>query len=90
MAKRFQWSDRKNAWLRKNRGISFEEVSEAIAYKLLDVRMNKSSQHCGQKIFIVDIENYPWVVPFHETKEKIFLITAFQDRKLKEEFGYEG
>ena len=60
-----------------------------MAHKLLDVRMNKSSQHHGQKIFIIDIDGYPWVVPFRETKEEIFLITAFPDRKLKEEFGYE-
>ena len=90
MPKRFQWSERKNAWLRKNREISFEEVVAAIAHKLLDIRVNKSSQHRGQKIFIVEIENYPWIVPFRETKEGIFLITAFPDRKLKEEFGYEN
>lgn len=88
--KQFGWSDRKNQWLIKHRGISFEEIVEAISERLLDVRENKSLRHPRQKIFIVDIEQYPWVVPFRETKAEIFLITAFPDRRLKEEFGYEN
>lgn len=87
--KRFRWSDRKNEWLKKHRGISFEEVVESIGKRLLDVKENKSLSHRGQRIFVVDIENYPWVVPFHETRAEIFLMTAFPDRRLKEEFGYE-
>lgn len=87
---RFRWSDRKNEWLKKNRGVSFEDVVEAIGHRLLDVRENKSLKHHGQKIFIVDIENYPWVIPFRETKAEIYLMTAFPDRRLKEEFGYEN
>ena len=75
--------------MKKNRGISFEDVMKAVAKKLLDVRQNKNFKHGIQKVFIVDIRNYPWVVPFYETEEEIFLITAFPDRKLKEEFGYE-
>ena len=88
--KLFRWSIRKNQWLRKHRGISFEEVVEAISKRLLDVRESKSLKHPRQNIFIVDIEQYPWVVPFREVKEEIFLITAFPDRRLKEEFGYEN
>ena len=89
MIKRFRWSGKKEEWLKKNRGISFEEVMGAIAERLLDVRVNRSLRHQDQKIFIVDIRYYPWVIPFRETKDEIFLITAFPDRKLKEEFGYE-
>lgn len=87
--KRFRWSKTKNEWLKKHRGISFEKVVETIGHKLLDVRENKSSKHQKQMIFVVEIQGYPWVVPFAETEEEIFLMTAFPDRQLKEEFGYE-
>ena len=64
-------------------------MAEAIAKDLLDVRINKASKHKNQKIFIVEMRHYLWVIPFRETKEEIFLITAFPNRRLKEEFGYE-
>ena len=85
--KKFTWSEKKNKWLKKHRNISFEEVLERIADHILDVKGN--IKHKDQKLFIIDIHNYPWVVPFKETKDEIFLITAFPDRRLKEEFGYE-
>jgi uncharacterized DUF497 family protein len=87
MGKKFRWSKRKNHFLRTERGISFEEIVEAMAQgRLLDVRENKSRNHRGQRIFIVDVHDYPWVVPFDETETEIILKTAFPNRKLKNEF----
>jgi len=82
----FRWKEQKNAWLKRTRGISFEEVVEAISLTLLDVRANKSVNHPQQKVFIVRINGYPWVVPFKETEKDIELITAFPDRRLVKEF----
>ncbi|MCH7479176.1 MAG: toxin [SAR324 cluster bacterium] len=90
MSKRFSWSERKNRVLKEKRGISFERIVEEIPGALLDVRENPSGKHPNQRIFILNIENYPWVVPFEETAEAIFLITAFPDRRLKREFDLES
>jgi len=55
--KKFSWSVRKNKWLKEHRNISFEEILEKISSHLLDVRENL--KHKNQKIFIVNINNYP-------------------------------
>lgn len=88
MEKSFSWSESKNAWLKRERGVGFEEIVEAIAEDLLDVRENSSRGHRNQRVFIVRIGNYPWVVPFQETEREIVLITAFPDRRLKTEFDF--
>ena len=85
--KRFTWSHKKNEWLIENRKISFDAILQAIGSSLLDVRMNRSSKHKNQKIFIVNIDGYPWIIPFKESNEEIHLITAFPSRDLKEEFN---
>lgn len=90
MRKSFRWSEEKNSWLKEHRGVSFEEVVEAISGRLLDVRANKKPKYSSQRVFIVNIDNYPWVIPFDESETEIFLITAFPDRKLLKEFRFES
>lgn len=70
MEKSFSWSERKNAWLIKARGVGFEEIVAAIAEDLLDVRENSSRGHRHQRVFIVRIGNYPWVVLFRNHSRK--------------------
>ena len=86
MEKKFAWDDEKNEWLKKNRDLSFEEVVVEIGRNLLDVRENKSKKHQDQKVFILLIDNYTWVVPFEESENEIRLVTAFPDRRLLKEF----
>ncbi|MBL6990275.1 MAG: toxin [Bacteriovoracaceae bacterium] len=89
MGKQFLWQKAKDQWLLKKRGISFEDVLEGIANNLLDVRENTSKHHGDQMVFIINFNNYPWVVPFKETEKAIILLTAFPDRRLTKEFGFE-
>ncbi len=36
----------------------------------------------SQQIYIVEIENYAWIVPFVETEETVFLKTIIPSRKM--------
>ena len=63
------------------RGISFEVLSYAIqSGGLLDVLKQ------NQKLFIVLVDGYVYVVPFIETDDKVFLKTAFPSRKATKKY----
>lgn len=73
--------------LRKERGISFEEVTAALNCALLDVVSHPNQQQYGhQRMFIVEIRDYAYVVPFVEDQEQIFLKTIFPSRKATQEY----
>jgi uncharacterized DUF497 family protein len=81
--KRLDWNEAKNAWLKIERGIGFEDVQTAIDEgKLLDnVAHPNQKQYPRQRILIVIIENYVFLVPFIEDEEKLFLKTIYPSRK---------
>ena len=68
------WNEAKNMQLRMERDISFDEVMIAIeGGNLLDViRHPNIERYTNQKIFVVEIRNYAYLVPFVEDNEKIF------------------
>lgn len=82
--KSFDWNIEKNTWLRKVRGLSFEEVVFHIqAGDLLDiVKHANQKRYPGQRIFIVNIEGYACLVPFIESADTIFLKTVIPSRKM--------
>lgn len=86
MGKVFDWGKEKNQKLIKERGISFEAVVARIeAGHLLAVADGKGKfRH--QKQFVVEINNYVYVVPFVEDAERIFLKTVIPSRKLTKRF----
>ena len=80
--KTFQWSTDKDQYLRENNGIGFEEIVVAIeSGYLLSIEENPSSNFHNQKIMIVNVKDYAYVVPFIETETEIFLKTIFPSRK---------
>ena len=44
----------------------------------------------NQKIFILEIVNYAYIVPFVENENEIFLKTAFPSRKYTKRYGLTG
>lgn len=77
------FSREKNKELMEERGISFETIVHAILEdRILDTydHPNKN-KYGGQKIYILEIDGYAWVVPYVEEKDHIFLKTAFPSRK---------
>ena len=81
--KTFNWNIRKNEILKKKRKVSFEKVMDAmINGKILDVIKHPNSEkYPDQKIFVVDIDDYCYLIPFVENDEEIFLKTIFPSRK---------
>jgi hypothetical protein len=63
------------------RNISFDEISQMIIDgKYLDIIENPVRE--GQMYFVMDMQEYTWIVPFLIDKEdNIVLKTAFQSRK---------
>jgi uncharacterized DUF497 family protein len=86
--KYFDWSNEKNEELLKDRGISFEEVVFCIMHDgLLDIIEHPyKSKYPNQKIFIVNIDNYVYIVPFVEDNEVIFLKTIIASRKMTKKY----
>jgi uncharacterized DUF497 family protein len=81
--KTFAWNPDKNDRLKKERGISFEEVVFHIeAGHELDILDHPNKErYPHQKMSMVQIENYVYLVPFIETETEIFLKTIFPSRK---------
>jgi uncharacterized DUF497 family protein len=81
--KKFVWDQDKNTELISTRNISFKDIIECILNdKLLDVLINPNSKkYSKQKLFIVEFNNYAYVIPFVETEKEIFLKTIFPSRK---------
>jgi predicted DNA binding CopG/RHH family protein len=73
--KYFAWDDAKNAKLRKERGIGFEDVVFHIERgNLLDILEHPNPErYAGQRIFVVRREEYVYLVPFVEDEQTVFL-----------------
>lgn len=81
--KYFDWNALKSTKLQVERGICFEDIVAAIdENKLLDTIFHPNQQlYPGQRIFIVEVEEYVFLIPFVEDEEKIFLKTIYPSRK---------
>ncbi|MFH1289734.1 MAG: toxin [Patescibacteria group bacterium] len=79
----FDWNNEKNALLKKARGVSFEQVVEAIKSNRLIMAIKHPNQkkYHNQKILIVEIEGYAYLIPCIEAENKIFLKTIFPSRE---------
>ena len=86
--KGFRWNHEKNIKLKKERGISFDDILFYIQQGnlLTTIRNPNPAKYENQLIFIVNINNYAYAVPFIETESEIFLKTIFPSRKYTKKF----
>ena len=86
--KYFAWDDEKNAKLKAERGIGFEDVVFHIERGgLLDtVDHPNPSRYAGQRMFIVRREDYVYLVPFVEDEHTMFLKTIIPSRKATKQY----
>ncbi len=86
--KYFSWNEEKNELLKHERGISFEEVVFYIDLGfLLDVLEHPNQEkYKGQKVFVVQMEDYVYLVPFIESENEIFLKTIIPSRKATKKY----
>ena len=81
--KHFVWNEEKKKQLKSERGISFEKiVSQIEAGKILDIVRNPNqAKYRDQMMFIIELDDYAFLVPFSEDEHEIFLITVIPSRK---------
>ena len=79
----YLWNPRKNALLQRERGVSFEQVVIHIEQgDLLAIYEHPNQErYQGQKIMVVRIQDYAYLVPFVESNEGLFLKTIIPSRK---------
>jgi len=86
----FDWNEEKNQLLKKTRGVSFEDVVEAILNDgIKDILpSNNPEKYPNQKQFVILINNYYHYVPFVEEliEGRVFLKTIIPSRKLKKKY----
>lgn len=90
--KPINWSTEKNIRLKLERGVSFEEVLAAMAHgALLDVVVHPNKeQYPNQRMYVVRIRGYAYLVPFVETDKEIFLKTIIPSRVATRKYLPEG
>ena len=81
---RFAWSDDKNRWLQVHRGMSFEQLRDALlADGLLDILgPSDPARYPNQRRYVVFCEGYTWSVPALVDRDTVFFKTAYRDRRL--------
>ena len=81
----------KNELLKKDRGVSFEDVILAIehGYLLDDIEHPNKDRYPYQEIFIIYImiKNYVYLVPYEESEKEIFLRTIIPSRKMNKKYN---
>ena len=79
----FRWDNEKNEMLKKNRGVCFEQVVVLMERgDVLDtIEHPNQDRYPGQKIAIIRIDDYAYLVPYIEKSEELFLKTIIPSRK---------
>lgn len=86
----YDFSAEKNQTLVKERGVSFEDAIAAIGNgALLDVIDHPNmSRYPKQKIYVVAMDGYAYLVPYVKKDEKtVFLKTIIPSRKLTKKYS---
>lgn len=86
--KPFRWSSEKNQQLQAQRSICFEAVVVAIeAGGLLDVLAHPNAdRYPGQRIAVVEVNQYAYLVPYVESDDHLFLKTIIPSRKATRDY----
>ena len=88
----FRWDNEKNELLKSNRGVCFEQVVLLMEKgEVLDTIENPNQErYPGQKIAVVMIDTYIYLVPYVEHNEEIFLKTIIPSRKATNKYMREN
>ena len=86
--KPIRWSAEKNVELMHQRGISFEQILSSIDQGGLLMTLEHPNQrkYPNQRIWVVRMIEYAYLVPFVETEADIFLKTIMPSRKATKKF----
>lgn len=90
--KPFRWNPEKNETLKADRGISFEAMVVAIeSGGLLDILTHPNqAKYPNQRVLVVALDSYAYLVPFVEEVNHFFLKTIIPSRKATRDYLIEG
>jgi uncharacterized DUF497 family protein len=83
-----EWDPAKSEALKKERGISFEDVVFYIDRDdIVDIIPNPNQKkYPHQQVYVLNIDDYIYLVPFVEDEEMVFLKTIIPSRKATKEY----
>ncbi len=86
--KPFNWSHIKNQQLIEDRQISFEDILFFIQKDRLldDTEHPNKAKDPNQRVFVVEIDGYAYLIPYIESDEEIFLKTIILSRKATRQY----
>ena len=83
-----RWDERKNGWLRQHRGVCFEQAAVCLASeRVLDVTDHPNQvRYPGQKVAVIEINGYAYLVPYAYAGGEIVLKTMIPSRKATQKY----
>jgi hypothetical protein len=83
-----RWNAEKSLLLKAERGVSFEEVLSSISQGGLVAVLDhpNRAKYGHQKILVVRIQDYAYLVPYVESEDEIFLKSIIPSRKATRDF----
>ena len=86
MAVVFNWDNKKNRWLKKQRNITYEQIIVAIeSNAIVDILEHPNKdRYPDQLLILVNINDYIYAVPTTVEKNEFFLKTIYPSRKYTE------
>jgi hypothetical protein len=86
--KYINWDIDKNLLLKESRGIGFEDVILHIANGdvLDEYRHPNQQKYENQRILVIRINDYAYLVPYVENEDELFLKTIIPSRKATEKY----
>ncbi len=84
----FNWNAEKNQELINTRGVSFVDVVFYLQQGeiLDDLEHPNPEKYSNQRIFVLEIDEYVYLVPYVEDKNEIFLKTIIPSRKATKQY----
>jgi len=86
--KAYSWNPEKNELLQRERNVSFEEVvlNIQLGNEVAIYDHPNTKKYPNQKISVVLIEGYAYLVPYVEDKDQIFFKTIIPSRKATKQY----
>ena len=86
--KTINWNEEKNLALKELRDVCFDDVVFYIerGEMLDDYAHPNQKAYPGQRIMVIGIDNYAYLVPYIENEEELFLKTIIPSRKATQKY----
>ncbi|MCF6191249.1 MAG: BrnT family toxin [Cocleimonas sp.] len=90
--KEINWNPTKNQQLITERGVSFEDVVFYLQKNAIldDIEYPNRDKYPNQRVFVISIDAYVYLVPYVEDEKEIFLKTIIPSRKATRQYSGES